>query len=316
VTSFAKSKKISYVFACVLYFYPNIIQAYKIILLNLTVRQLSLGFLPTQSQTILKIKKEKYFMTISYVPLDIEKHKDIKINLNHNFGHAKDIHLAAASLREYAQVASCMPIVLVKDPKTDTFHSVAMLGTEQGVNLYIKDGKWQGHCVPMNIQRYPFDVRPDGDKLGVFLDENSELIATEGEAVFTEAGEPSPFLQNRQQLLSEMANSEMATQGFVKKLVELDLLDPIQLNVQYVSGQKRNITGMHAVSEKRLKELDEAVILELHKSGFLGAIYALLMSLGQLNRLVQLSSGGDAAIQGMQLRIEEPTTEEQTAPVQ
>ncbi|MFT4937344.1 MAG: hypothetical protein ACI88A_000358 [Paraglaciecola sp.] len=255
-------------------------------------------------------------MTISYVPLDKDKHKDIKINLNHNFGHAKDAHLAAASLREYAQVASCMPIVLVKDPKSDTFHSVAMLGTEQGVNLYLKDGKWQGHCVPLNIQRYPFDVRPDGDKLGVFIDENSDLVGTEGESVFTEAGEASPYLQNRQQLLSDLANSEMATQGFIKKLIELDLLDPIQLNIQYVSGQKRNITGMHAISEKRLQALDESVILELHKAGFLGAIYAILMSLGQLNRLVQLSSGGEAPIQGMQLKIEEAGTEEQAAPIQ
>ena len=211
-------------------------------------------------------------MTISYVPLDKNKHKDIKINLTHNFAHAKDTHLAAASLREYAQVASCMPIVIIKDPKSDIYHSVAMLGTEQGVNLFLQDGKWQGHCVPLNVQRYPFDVRQDGDKLGVFFDENSELVGTEGEPLFTEEGEPSPFLQNRQQLLSELANSEMATRDFIKKIVELDLLDPIQLGVQYADGSKRNITGMHNISEKRLQALGEAQILELHKSGFLGAI--------------------------------------------
>jgi hypothetical protein len=258
----------------------------------------------------LKIKKEKYSMTISYVPLDKTKHKDIKINLTHNFAHAKDTHLAAATLREYAQVASCMPIVIIKDPKSENFHSVAMLGTEQGVNLFLQDGKWQGHCVPLNVQRYPFDVRPDGDKLGVFFDENSELVGTEGEPLFTEEGEPSPFLQNRQQLLSELANSEMATQDFIKKIVELDLLDPIQLGVQYVDGSKRNITGMHGINEKRLQALEEAQILELHKSGFLGAIYALLMSLGQLNRLVQLSAKGEKPIQGLQLRVEEAAKQE------
>jgi hypothetical protein len=250
-------------------------------------------------------------MTINYVPLDKNKHKDIKINLTHNFAHAKDTHLAAASLREYAQVASCMPIVLVKDPKSDNLHSVALLGTEQGVNLYLQDEKWQGHCVPLNVQRYPFDVRPDGDKLGVFFDENSDLVGTEGERVFTEEGEPSPFLQNRQQLLSELANSEMATQDFIKKLVELDLLETIQLNVQYVDGSKRNITGMQSISEKRLQALGEAQVVELHKSGYLGAIYALLMSLGQLNRLVQLSAKSDKPIQGMQLRLEEAAQEEQ-----
>ena len=249
-------------------------------------------------------------MTTSYVPLDKDKHKDLKINLNNNFAHAKDTHLAAASLREYAQVASCMPIVLVKDPKSDNFHSVAMLGTEQGINLYLQDDKWQGHCVPLNIQRYPFDVRPDGEKLGVFFDENSDLIASDGEPVFTEEGEPSPFLKNRQQLLQELANSEMATQGFIKKIVELELLDPIQLGVQYVDGTKRNITGMHSISEKRLQALEEAQILDLHKSGYLGAIYALLMSLGQLNRLVQLSAKGATPIQGLQLRVEEPEADQ------
>jgi hypothetical protein len=249
-------------------------------------------------------------MTTSYVPLDKNKHKDLKINLNNNFAHAKDTHLAAASMREYAQVASCMPIVLVKDPKSDNYHSVAMLGTEQGVNLYLQDGKWQGHCVPLNVQRYPFDVRPDGEKLGVFLDENSPLISTDGEAVFTDEGEPTPYLNNRQQLLQELASSEMATQSFINKIVELELLDPIQLGVQYVDGTKRNITGMHSISEKRLQGLDEAQILDLHKTGYLGAIYALLMSLGQLNRLVQLSANGAAPIQGMQLRIEEPASEE------
>ena len=38
-------------------------------------------------------------MTISYIPLDKEKHKDLKINLQHDFGYAKEAHIAAASIR-------------------------------------------------------------------------------------------------------------------------------------------------------------------------------------------------------------------------
>jgi hypothetical protein len=252
-------------------------------------------------------------MTISYIPLDKDKHKDIKIKLDFSFAHAKDTHLAAATLREFAQVASCMPIVLVKDPKSDNYHTVAMLGTEQGVNLFIHDDKWQAHCVPLNVQRYPFDVRPDGDKLGVFFDENSDTVGTEGEALFTPEGEASPYLQNRNQLLSDLANSEMATQKFIKTIVELDLLDPIQLGVQYTDGQQRNITGMHSISEKRLHALPEDKILELHKEGYLGALYALLMSLGQLNRLVQLSTNGPTPIQNLQLRGENAANETEQA---
>jgi hypothetical protein len=249
---------------------------------------------------------------MNYIPLDKNKHKDLRVKLSGDFAHAKDTHLAAASLREYAQIASCMPIIFIKDPKSDTTHSVAMLGIEQGVNLFMQEGKWSGHVVPLNIQRYPFDVRPDGDKLGVFIDENSELVGKEGEALFTDEA-PSPYLENRQKLLSELANSEMATRDFVKKLQDLDLLDAIVIRVVYANGQQRNINGMQTISEKRLQALGTDTVLELHKAGYLGAMYAVLMSLGQLNRMVQLTQGSENAVTNLNLQIEEPAAAEAEA---
>lgn len=253
-------------------------------------------------------------MTTNYVPLDKNKHQNLRVNLKHDYSHTKDAHIAAATLREYAQLATCMPIVFVQDPNSKLTHSVAMLGIEQGVNMFMQSGSWSAPNVPMNIQRYPFDVRPDGDKLGVYIDEASSLVGTEeGELLFTEAGEPSPYLQNRQQLLSELANSEMATQRFVNKLLELNLLDSITLRVQYANGQQRNINGLKCISEKRLHELDDAKILELHKAGFLGAIYAVMMSVGQLNNLVKLSADSAAPIHSLQLKLEEKAKEEAPA---
>ncbi|MEO9947140.1 MAG: SapC family protein [Paraglaciecola sp.] len=249
-------------------------------------------------------------MTMSYIPLDKNKHKDLHVKLSSDFSHAKDSHLAAASIREYAQLASCMPIIFIKDPKSSTTHSVVMLGIEQGVNLFAKESRWEGHVVPMNIQRYPFDVRPDGEKLGVYIDENSDLVGTEGEPLFVDDA-ASPYLENRQKLLSELTNSEMATRKFIAKLEELGLFDPIVIRAQYVNGEKRNINGMQTISEKRLQELDSEQILELHKSGFLGAIYAVLMSLGQLNRLVQLTADSDNPVHSLQLSLDKP--EEATA---
>ncbi|MFT4807774.1 MAG: hypothetical protein ACI9LX_001096 [Paraglaciecola sp.] len=243
-------------------------------------------------------------MTMNYIPLDKNKHKDLHVKINGDFAHTKDTHLAAASIREYAQIAGCMPIIFIKDPKSDTTHSVAMLGIEQGVNLFMQDGKWTGHVVPLNIQRYPFDVRPDGDKLGVFIDDSSELVGKEGEPLFIEDA-PSPFLDNRQKLLSELANSEMATRDFIKKLQDLGLLHPIIIHAQYVSGQQRNINGMLTISEKKLQALDAEAIADLHKTGYLGAIYAILLSLGQLNRLVQLTQGGENPVRALQLQPEE-----------
>jgi hypothetical protein len=242
-------------------------------------------------------------MAMNYVPLDKNKHKELKVAVDPSFTFAKNTHLAAASIREFAQLASTMPLVFIKDPKTDRHHVVAMLGMEQGQNLFLLGDRWKGAHIPLNIVRYPFDVRPDGEKLGVYIDENSDLIKDDGQPLFTDAGEAADFLDNRQKLLSELANSEMLTQRFVDKVIELDLLEDIQIRLIYKNGQQRNITGMLGISEKKLMELADDKVVELHKAGFMGALYAMMLSLGQLNRLVELSDGTENPIQKMQMGL-------------
>lgn len=240
-------------------------------------------------------------MTTNYIPLDKDKHSALKVNLKHDFKFAKDTHLAATTIREFGGIASCMPIVFVKEPSQGTLHTIAMFGFEQGSNLFFKEDKWQAHVMPLSIQRYPFDVRPDGDKLGVFIDENSDVIGEEGEAMFTEEGEPTEFLKSRHQMLGDIANSEVATQKFIKELQDANVLDDVQLIIQYASGQKRNVTGLTTINEQRLNELSDEKTLEFKKAGYLGACYAMMLSLGQINRLVQLSVGTEQPIVNIQL---------------
>lgn len=242
-------------------------------------------------------------MAINYIPLDKTKHSDVKVLAKHNFAYAANTHLAAATIREFAQLSGSMPIVFIEDPNTKNVHTVAMLGLEQGSNLFYAEERWQGPHVPLNIQRYPFDIRPDGDKLGVFIDEESEMLTKEGEGqeLFTAEGEPSEFLKNRQQFLSELANSEVQNQRFIKQLQELNLLNEIQIRINYTSGQARNVTGILSINERALLDLDDDKVLALHKAGFLGAAYSMMLSLGQLNRLVELSNKTDNPIQSMQI---------------
>lgn len=246
-------------------------------------------------------------MTTNYIPLDKDKHSALKVNLKHNYKFAHNAHVAATTMREFGAVGSCMPIVFVKEPSQGRFHTVAMLGLDQGSNLFFQNDKWLAHALPLSIQRYPFDVRPDGDKLGVYIDENAEVFGDEGEPLFTEEGEPTDYLKSRNQMLGDIANSEMSTQKFVTELQELNLIDEVQLTITYATGQKRNVTGLNIISEQRLNELSDEKTLELKKSGFLAAAYAMLMSLGQLNRLVQLSA--DSAQPIVNIQVASPTEE-------
>ncbi|MFT6736211.1 MAG: hypothetical protein ACJA0G_000338 [Kangiellaceae bacterium] len=247
-------------------------------------------------------------MATNYVPLDKDKHSALKVIPRVNFDLVGKTHLAATTIREFAQLAGCMPLVFIEDPKSKNVHAVAMLGLEQGQNLFYAEERWQVPHVPMNIQRYPFDIRPDGDRLGLYIDENSEMLSEEGQPLFTEDGEVSEFLKNRQQFLTELANSEVQNQRFIKQIHELELLEEIQIRISYTSGQVRNVTGILSINEKKLIALEDDKVLALHKAGFLGAAYSTMLSLGQLNRLVELSNKTDNPIQSVQITPVTPET--------
>lgn len=255
-------------------------------------------------------------MATNYVPLDKEKHSALKVIPRVNFDLVGNTHLASTTIREFAQLAGSMPLVFIEDPQSKNVHSVAMLGLEQGQNLFYAQERWQGPQVPMNIQRYPFDIRPDGDRLGLYIDENSDLISDEGQPLFTEAGEASDFLKNRQQFLTELANSEVQNQRFIKQIQALELLEEIHIRISHTNGQVRNVTGILSIDEKKLIALDDDKILDLHKSGFLGAAYSTMLSLGQLNRLVELSNKTDNPIKSIQIIPAKPPEASEAAPAQ
>jgi len=240
-------------------------------------------------------------MAINYIPLDKDKHSALKVTPKVNFDLVSKTHLAAATIREFAQLSGCMPLVFIEDPKSKNVHTVAMLGLEQGQNLYYAEDRWQGPHIPLNVQRYPFDIRPDGERLGVYFDENSDMLSEDGEPLFTDEGEPSDFFKNRQKFLTELANSEMQNQRFIKQIKELELLEEIQIRITYTSGQVRNVTGVLSVNEKKLIELADDKVLAMHKAGYLGAAYSMMLSLGQLNRLVELSNKTDNPVQSIQI---------------
>jgi hypothetical protein len=255
--------------------------------------------------------KSIQFMAMNFVPLDKAKHQSTKVAFDRSLAHAKKAHIAAASIKEFAQLCTTMPILFVKDPQGG-FRSIAMLGVEQEQNLFLQGEKWDGPHVPMNILRYPFDVRVDGDKLGVFIDEDSELLNDSGEALFN-GDEPSEFLKNRQQFLSDLTNSEIMTKNFIDKMAELELIEDIGIFVTYENGERKSVTGLHSINEKKLLKISDEKVLDLHKNGFLGAAYAVMLSVGQLSRLVELSAKSDKPIQSVQIQRPGETQQQQPA---
>ena len=78
------------------------------------------------------------------------------------------------------------------------------------------------------------------------------------------------------------------TENFIKELEENDLLQELELKIDLSNGEKKKLTGIFTVNEDKVKALADDKVLDFHKRGLFVPIYAMLGSLGQINRLVQL----------------------------
>lgn len=237
-------------------------------------------------------------MSLQIAPLQKEKHAQTKINISSPFGFAQDQHILPVVVQEFVRIGAEMPIVFIKDPATERFDVVAMLGLQTGENLMVADGKWQGFYVPKVLWNHPLILADDPSKDGqllVALVESSPMVNTEtGHALFDETGAESDFLKSRVDSMKEFYMQSQTTRAFNKALADLDLLVPQTLTIK-LEGKPREITGIYIVDEKKLSSLSDEQLLDLNKRGMMPAIYAHLMSLQQVQRLGERANKAAAA---------------------
>jgi len=204
------------------------------------------------------------------------------------FSFAKNTHLCSVVLHEFPTASASYPIVFIKKQDSAKFYPVVLLGLQPGENMFVnEEGAWNASAyVPAAFRRYPFGLARDaaGD-LMVCFDEGSTCFDTEkGAPLFTAEGETSEGLKRVQIFLMEMYNSELLAEKFTKKLQELELLVPANLDVNTPNGVQR-FDGAFLIDENKLTKLSDEQFLSLREHGFLAAIYAQMISLIQIKNL-------------------------------
>lgn len=235
----------------------------------------------------------------NFVPVRKEQLQNVKIATKRDLDHVIGQHIISITAAEYAHAASSFPVVLVKGPEQERYRSVVMLGLESGENLFYQDKKWSGLSLPQSIGMAPFSLGLDPEKentLTACIDLDSEFVGEDKDlALFEEDGKESELLINVQNSLGRLYENEKRTETFVKELAESDLLQELELNIDFASGEKKKLTGIFSVNEDKLKELSDDKVLDFHKRGLFVPIFAMLGSLAQINRLVQLRNASDSA---------------------
>lgn len=222
------------------------------------------------------------------VGLNRETHRNKKIAPSSGFKFASKTNSIVLTCIEFIEAAKEYPIVFAK-VSDDSAVPVALVGLRNDENVFVDaDSKWDARYIPAFVRRYPF-VLAEGEK-GQFTVCVDEAYAgfgdTDGQAMFDEKGENTPFLQNALDFLNDYQAQLAATQNFVKMLQKNDLLEEMSAKATKASGEEYLMGGLLVVNEKKLRDLGPKRIFDLFQSNDLAWVYAHLMSLGNISRLV------------------------------
>lgn len=216
------------------------------------------------------------------VILNNEAHRGLKVHAGAGarFGDAR--RFVPVILGEFPLLAAHYPILLTKDSETGGFFIGAMLGFDEGENLFL-DGGGMAAYRPLNLQRGPFFTA--GNELAIDLD--SPRIGEGGTPLFTEAGEPSDYLQSIMAMFRDLTRGVEMTKRFVQQLMALKLVEAVDIKLRFDDGGRRQLEGLYTINQQALRALGDAAVLDLFRADHLQLIYLMIVSLRQIPLLAR-----------------------------
>ena len=215
------------------------------------------------------------------VPLSFGRHRDSCVEIGGNYSFSGKVNSVPLMAVEFPQAAADYAIVF-----TGTKESImpaVILGLRGNENLYISnDGTWDAKYIPAFVRRYPFvfSTSPDPQRFTLCVDEEFSGFNREGrgQRLFGDDGKPSPYVDNILKFLQEYQAQFRRTQSFCKKVEELEVLEPMQAQVE-LSGERYSLGGFMAVNRAKLKAVSGEKLAELAKTDELELIYLHLQSM-------------------------------------
>lgn len=219
---------------------------------------------------------------MNLVPLDALEHADVRLRAD----PPEIPHFVEITADEFAVTAAICPILLAKNPETGAFYAGALFGFKPGENLLCGPDDGPPAYVPLDRQRAGFYV--SGEHIAIDLDNpRFTSIGSEGELLFEEGGQPGPVLRQIQRLLGQLVRGKRETDAFIAGLLELKLIEPIDVSLQFDDGERLVLDGLYTVSLDALHDLEDQVVLKLFRNGHLQLIYALSGSLRRIPVLAE-----------------------------
>lgn len=236
------------------------------------------------------------------VPLDRQRHRGKRVKRGLPAQGVQRLHACFVAVSEFAEaskeyviafVDATSPAVAGSEPPPREVSPVVLLGLREDENLYLRPDDpahiWDARYVPAFVRRYPFAYTRDAQGASaVLIDAAFEgFNDTEGELLVQDDGEAAPFLKDMIGFLDAFEAEVDRTRMFCRRLIELDVLKPVQIDVDLPGGSKLNAGGVQIVDEAKLQALPDATMLELARNGSLGLLHAHLIATSNVQRLTE-----------------------------
>ncbi|HEX8938305.1 MAG TPA: SapC family protein [Sphingomicrobium sp.] len=181
---------------------------------------------------------------------------------------------------EFAAAAAACPILFSKSPDTGQFYAGAMFGFRpEEPSLVIDDA-----FVPLDVERQAFFI--SGEYVAIDP-EHPRFGAADGQLLFGEDGQPSDRLRRIQRSLAQLNLGVEPTETFIRALLDLKLIEPIDVSLHFDDGETLRLQGLYTIARDSLHELADDEALKLFRERHLQLAYTMLASLEQIPLMAQ-----------------------------
>lgn len=235
----------------------------------------------------------------NHVLLNNIQHKDLRVITQFSAAYGDNVGSTLTFPTEFADIQKEYPIFFQLNPDTGKYQSVVLFGLSQDENLFLRDdGTWHAAYVPAVMARGPFLIgfqedphNPDNREPVIHVDMDSPKVSTtEGAPVFLEFGGNTPYLENITRSLKDIYDGTATSEAMFKAFTELDLIAPVNIEIELNNGTKHRLNGIHTINRDKLANLTGEELLQLNCSGFLASAFLVVASLGNIQKLINIKN--------------------------
>lgn len=223
------------------------------------------------------------------VPISDEVHRNLAVRQGTTFGFSAALNSVPLVVAEFEKASAEYPIIFAGEGEAMT--PAVVVGLRSDENLCVTEsGSWDGDYVPAFLRRYPFVFSGggEGEQLTLCIDTAFDGVNEDGkgERLFDCEGNRTQYLNTMLQFASDYQTQHAVTRAFTDRLRDLDLLEAATATASLPDGSRLSLSGFQRVSADRLAALGDTEVIDLFRSGMLGAIHAHLASMSRLSGLL------------------------------